>query len=270
MVKKILVGALLVAMVGALVFGFVRAFGVSAEAHGGSANPASIARGQGGRGVGSGNEEHAPNAQGGGYGRGQGQQERADTGNSDHASNAPGGGYGRGQSQQGQGPGTENSDRAPNAQSGGYGRGQGQQGQGSGTENGDRAPNAQGGGYGRGQGQGSGQSQGGQGSLRQEPQAETADWQTVKGIVVETDELVIQLDSGEKLQIGLGPSHYRESQGFELSAGERVQVDGYPEDGEFKAAKVVKLDSGESIVLRDPSGRPMWAGQGRRSGSPAL
>jgi hypothetical protein len=244
MLKKILVGALLVAMVSLLVFGFVRAFGTSAEAHGGSANLTSVARGQGGRRTGSGNEEYAPNAQGGGYGRGQGQGLGAGTG-----------------------------DRAPNTQGGGYGRGQGQglgQGQGPGTETGDRAPNTQGGGYGNGQGQGHGQGQGGQGSSRQEPQAEITSWQTVEGIVVETDELVIQLDSGKTLQIGLGPSHYRESQGFALSAGERVQVDGYIEDGEFKAAQVTKLDSGESIVLRDPSGRPMWAGQGRRSGSTTL
>jgi hypothetical protein len=220
MLKKILVGALVVAMVSLLVFGFVRAFGTSADAHGGSANLSSVARGQGGRGAGAGNEEHAPNAQGGGYGRGQGQ-----------------------------GLGAGNGDRAPNAQGGGYGRGQGQ---------------------GPGQGQSRGQGQGGQESSRQEPQAEIADWQTVEGIVVETDELVIQLDSGKNLQIGLGPSHYRDSQGFALSAGERVQVDGYLEDGEFKAAKVVKLDSGESIVLRDPSGRPMWAGRGRRSGSSTL
>ena len=249
MTRKILVGALVVAMVGLLVFGFVRAFGVSDAAHGGSARLASAARGQGG-----------------GYGGGQNQPGQGfGAGNSDHTLNAQGGGYGRGQGQQGQGLGTENSDGTPNAQGGGYGRGQGQQGQGLGTENSDRAPDAQGSGYGRGQGQGRGQ-----GLSIQAPQAEIADWQTVEGIVVETDELVIHLDSGETLQIGPGPSHYRDSQGFALSAGERVQVDGYFEDGEFKAAKVVKLDTGQSIVLRDSSGRPMWAGQGRRSGTTAL
>ena len=79
MLKKILVGALLVGMVGLLAFGFVRAFGASEEAHGVSANQASVARGQGG-----------------GYGRGQGQQGQGlGAENSDCAPNAQGGQYGR-------------------------------------------------------------------------------------------------------------------------------------------------------------------------------
>jgi len=36
------------------------------------------------------------------------------------------------------------------------------------------------------------------------------------------------------------------------------------EDGEFKAGQVENLGTGESIVLRDTSGRPMWAGRGNR------
>ena len=65
------------------------------------------------------------------------------------------------------------------------------------------------------------------------------------------------------MHVGLGPSFYRESQGFVLKLGENVRVSGYWEDDEFKAAQIESLDSGESIVLRDVSGRPMWAGQGR-------
>jgi hypothetical protein len=87
--------------------------------------------------------------------------------------------------------------------------------------------------------------------------------ETIEGIVVETTELVLETDSGETVQVGLGPSHYRDSQGFVLSIGDKAQVSGYWEDGEFKAAQVTNLDTGESIILRDASGRPMWAGQGR-------
>lgn len=123
--------------------------------------------------------------------------------------------------------------------------------------------------YGRGQGLGKGQGLGqgqelgrGQGS-NTEPQAEHTDWQTVEGVVIETAELVIETGSNETVQIGLGPSAYRDAQGFVLAVGDQVRVSGYWEEDEFKAAQVENLDSGDSIVLRDASGRPMWAGQGR-------
>ena len=135
------------------------------------------------------------------------------------------------------------------------GRGQGGQGRGAYSRTDEVVP---GGGDGRGQGQGSSQ------ASHVEPQAEVADWQTVEGVVVETTELVIETADGQAVKVGLGPSQYRESQGFALQVGDTVRVSGYPEDGEFKAGQVENLDTGESIVLRDTNGRPMWAGQGNR------
>ena len=88
----------------------------------------------------------------------------------------------------------------------------------------------------------------------------------IEGFVVETDELVVETADGQTVQVGLGPSQYREDQGFVLNLGTQVRVSGYWEEDEFKAMQVEDLDTGESIVLRDVSGRPMWAGQGRRSG----
>ena len=86
--------------------------------------------------------------------------------------------------------------------------------------------------------------------------------ETVEGIVVETDELVLETANGLTVQVGLGPSQYRASQGFVLNVNDAVRVTGYWEDDEFKATRVDNLENGTSIVLRDPSGRPMWAGQG--------
>jgi hypothetical protein len=55
------------------------------------------------------------------------------------------------------------------------------------------------------------------------------------------------------------------SQGFTLQAGEPVQVRGYWEDGEFKAAQVTRLTDGRTIILRDEIGQPAWAGAGRNA-----
>ena len=235
MLKKMLIGSFLVIMIGAIVVGGISLFSRSEDAHAwqgrGRDDQDVVAQGaeQGGQGRGRGSQVIETD---GGQGRGRGSQQ-ADA-------NA---GQGRGQ-------GSQQADA--NA---GQGRGQGGQGPGANAGT-DEA--VSGGGYGRGQGQGSSQ------PSRAEPQAETADWRTLEGTVVETEELVIETADGETVQIGLGPSHYRESQGFDLQVGDSVSVSGYFEDGEFKAAQVVKPDTGESIVLRDTSGRPMWSGRGNR------
>jgi len=77
-------------------------------------------------------------------------------------------------------------------------------------------------------------------------------------------DLVIEMSDGKKMTIGTGPM-YMASQGFTLQAGEPVQVLGYWEDGEFKAAQVTRLADGQTITLRDELGRPAWAGAGRRA-----
>lgn len=129
---------------------------------------------------------------------------------------------------------------------------------------------------GRGRGQGRGQqnsddSYGGWSSAeRQYPNATEAsgDWATSEGVVIQAPgqgvDLIIETDAGEELQIGTGPS-YLESQGFALETGEAVQVRGYWEGSEFKAAELVRLQDGQAITLRDELGRPAWAGAGRRA-----
>jgi hypothetical protein len=145
---------------------------------------------------------------------------------------------------------------------GAQGQGRGYGGQAAGASSDRAAAEQPQGGHGqRGQGQGGSASGIGTG----EPQAEVQEWVTVEGTVIETAELVIETAQGEMVQVGLGPSHYREGQGFALSEGDQVRVSGYWEDGEFKAGEVENLDSGAKITLRDAYGRPMWSGQGRRN-----
>jgi hypothetical protein len=92
-------------------------------------------------------------------------------------------------------------------------------------------------------------------------------WSVYEGTVMQAPgagvDLVIATDDGAEIAIGTGPS-YMEAQGFVLQVGERVQVEGYWEDGtEFKAAQITRLQDGATIALRDQVGRPAWAGNGR-------
>ena len=90
-------------------------------------------------------------------------------------------------------------------------------------------------------------------------------WETITGIVLISDsELTVDTGATELL-VGLGQSWYRDEQGFVVNVGDEVRIEGYEEDGEFKAAMVENLSLGTSIVLRDATGRPMWSGQSARN-----
>ena len=75
-------------------------------------------------------------------------------------------------------------------------------------------------------------------------------------------DLVVMTDAGQEITVGTGPG-YMEEQGFTLQAGERLQVLGYWEDNELKAAQITRLQDGQTIALRDELGRPAWSGSGR-------
>ena len=88
-------------------------------------------------------------------------------------------------------------------------------------------------------------------------------WETIQGRANDTGhDLLVETDKGEVL-VGLGPDFYREERSFTISEGDDVVVQGYHEDGEFKAGTVKNLTTGMEIVLRDAAtGRPMWSGYG--------
>ncbi|MBL7062634.1 MAG: hypothetical protein ISS49_00315 [Anaerolineae bacterium] len=93
--------------------------------------------------------------------------------------------------------------------------------------------------------------------------AHIVNWETVTGEVTVVDnEITLQTAEGDVL-VGLGQAWYREDTGFALQVGDEVSVTGFHEDGEFKAGSVENLTTGETLVLRGETGRPMWAGRGR-------
>ncbi len=138
--------------------------------------------------------------------------------------------------------------------------GQGQQGQGQGRGNRGNGAQGQGAFGGAGAFDGGGRISGaGQG--RNET-VRIVEWETLTGEVIIVDgDITIQTAEGQVL-VGMGQSAYRE--GFGLEVGDEITVLGFHEDGEFKAGTVENLTTGETIVLRDETGRPMWSGQGLR------
>ena len=138
----------------------------------------------------------------------------------------------------------------------GYGRGGGQggQGQGQGQQ-----------GQGRGQ-QGNGNGSGGQGQAQNPnpgtPQANVTTWVTVAGTVNSFDGVGVSLttDDGAPLWVQFGQSRYVSAQGVTFTAGDHLTVSGFEENGQFQAGTVVNNTTGQTLNLRDTTGRPLWAG----------
>ena len=109
-----------------------------------------------------------------------------------------------------------------------------------------------------------------------EPQAGLGELATLSGVVesLVDSELVLRTDAGELVEVALGQAAYWEAQGVSLPVGEAVVIEGYYEDdGRLAANSVTLLATGQTIVLRDASGRPMWSGGRRNAGAgsaPAL
>jgi hypothetical protein len=91
-------------------------------------------------------------------------------------------------------------------------------------------------------------------------------WLVMTGKVVSVaDDLVeIKTDAGEVVPFEGRLLSFAAEQGFSLKVGDSVTLDGYDENGQFKIGKVTNVNSGASVMLRDASGRPGWAGRGRQ------
>ena len=94
-----------------------------------------------------------------------------------------------------------------------------------------------------------------------------SEWMTYEGTVSQLPApgVDLQIETGEgELTVGTGPQDLAE-QGFELQLGEAIQVYGYWDDGELKAAQLTKVATNQTVTLRDDMGRPSWSGAGQLS-----
>jgi len=92
---------------------------------------------------------------------------------------------------------------------------------------------------------------------------EEHDWVSLDGVVVSLDaeSLWIDTDEDENLEITGRAWRYILELGFELEVGDRVELEGFYEEGEFEVSYLVDLTSEDSLKIREDSGRPMWSGR---------
>jgi hypothetical protein len=130
-----------------------------------------------------------------------------------------------------------------------------------------------GGGQGQGQGQrGGAQGQGGQANESGLPQATAQDWVTLTGEIVSSTEQNLTVETPEmgQLVVQLGPPGFASQQNVAFNAGDSVTLVGFSgENNTFQAGQITNDTTGQILMLRDPNGRPLWAGRGQGGGSGA-
>ena len=107
------------------------------------------------------------------------------------------------------------------------------------------------------------------GSIAGHSEVETASWITVEGSVVNADAeaLVVSTADGETVVIEGRAWRFAQEMGYTARINAPITVVGFYEDGEFKVVQISGSAGEVPLHLREPGGRPMWAGGGQQGGS---
>jgi hypothetical protein len=99
-------------------------------------------------------------------------------------------------------------------------------------------------------------------------QANVEEWLTLQGtaVSVDADTLVVQTVSGEQVTIENRPWRFAQEQGFSAQVSDQVTLIGFYEGDDFEVGQIDDTTNGQTVLVRDENGRPLWAGRGRRGG----
>ena len=118
-------------------------------------------------------------------------------------------------------------------------------------------------------GQGQGNAQGSaDGSHTPDPQAQVDEWITITGTLMAYDRnlMTVATDDGQILTFQTGQPRFFAEQGVTFQVGDEVVVVGFYEGDTFMAGDITQVSTGLRVFLRDPNGRPLWAGSSNNGG----
>ena len=98
-----------------------------------------------------------------------------------------------------------------------------------------------------------------------EAQVPADQWITLNGTVtaLTNNGVVVQTTDGQSLTVSFGRADFWQTQAVTFAVGDAISMLGFWQGTQFNAGQVTKTATGERIMLRDPNGRPLWAGPGR-------
>ncbi|MBK9121576.1 MAG: hypothetical protein IPM16_00445 [Chloroflexi bacterium] len=107
------------------------------------------------------------------------------------------------------------------------------------------------------------------GSGQGEVQIPADQWVTIEGTVtaLTNNGLILQTTDGQTLSVSFGRADFWQQQAVTFAAGDPISMLGFWQGEQFSAGQVTRTATGERIMLRDPNGRPLWAGPGRGQGN---
>jgi hypothetical protein len=93
-------------------------------------------------------------------------------------------------------------------------------------------------------------------------QAGVEAWIQLQGAVVsvDMDTLLVELGSGEQVSMENRAWWFALEQGFSVQAGDQVILSGFYKGEDLEVGRIENLTSGQSVLIREQGGRPMWAG----------
>lgn len=102
-----------------------------------------------------------------------------------------------------------------------------------------------------------------------DPQAQVDEWVTLEGTLLafQSGYMTMSTTEGEIVTFQTGQPRFFSSQGVTFSVGDEIVVVGFYENGQFMAGDITQVATGMRVLLRDPNGRPLWAGPGSGNGN---
>ncbi len=98
-------------------------------------------------------------------------------------------------------------------------------------------------------------------------QAVELEWFSLESVVsaVDLEALVVTYGDQEVMEVSGRPWMFAQEQGFLPRTGDQLHLVGFFEtEDHLEVSRIDNLTTGETIILRDESSRPMWAGWRRR------
>jgi hypothetical protein len=104
----------------------------------------------------------------------------------------------------------------------------------------------------------------GDGDHTPDPKANVDEWITLEGTLMsfQGGNMTMSTADGALVSFQTGQPRFLAEQGVTFQVGDQISVLGFYEGEQFSAGEITQLSTGLRVMLRDPNGRPLWAGPG--------
>ena len=102
-----------------------------------------------------------------------------------------------------------------------------------------------------------------------ESQIQIDEWVTLEGTLMsfQGGNMTMSTLDGEIIAFQTGQPRFFAEQGITFQVGDEIIVVGFYQNDQFTAGDITQVSTGELVMLRDPNGRPLWAGPGNGKGN---